>query len=564
MTRLTLPPFLIDPALTRTVSRGRRLATLARLSFPTAMGALALAVAACSSSAGRLACGRPSGSPPVAAAAPAPCCAPAPLGVAGLPQPDFNSEAYDSVRENEFILATTEPLSTFSVDVDTASYANVRRFLDEGAWPPAGAVRTEELVNYFAYDDAAPTDGRAFAASIEATTCPWTPSHRLVRIGIKGREMSKNGRPPCNLVFLVDVSGSMQEENKLPLVQKSLRTLVDQLDGRDRISLVVYAGASGLVLPPTSCQDKRRIKAAIDSLSAGGSTNGAAGLELAYLEAQAGFLANGANRVILATDGDFNVGITDQGSLVSLIEQKAKSGIALTCLGFGMGNLKDSTLEKLADHGDGNYGYIDDVREAEKLFIRQAWGTLFTVAKDVKLQVEFNPALVAAYRLIGYENRRLEKQDFNDDKKDAGDVGAGHTVTALYEIVPAGVPIAATGVDPLRYQGVAVLSPKATSNELLTVKIRHKIPGEATSRLDVYPLIDLGATPFNAASENLRFGAAVAAFGMLLNDSKNRGAADFGWVRETAKRARGRDEGGDRKQFVALVDKAESLKGKAK
>jgi Ca-activated chloride channel family protein len=518
--------------------------------------ALALVAAGCTSSAGRL--GTPAGAP----AACAPCAAPPPLGVPGLVAPPANTETYDRIVENAFVLTTSEPLSTFSVDVDTASYSNVRCFLAQGQHPPAGAVRTEELVNYFAYDDAPPSDGRAFAASLEIAACPWAPAHRIVRIGIKARELPKAARPPANLVFLVDVSGSMADENKLPLVKQSLKALVDELDGRDRVSLVVYAGASGLVLPPTPADRKRTIRDAIDALDAGGSTNGAAGLELAYLQAKAAFVPGGSNRVVLATDGDFNVGITDQSTLVATIEEKAKSGIALTCLGFGMGNLKDSTLEKLADHGDGNYGYVDDLKEAEKLLVRQASGTLFTVAKDVKLQVEFNPALVAAYRLIGYENRLLAKQDFNDDAKDAGDVGAGHTVTALYELVAPGTRVAAFGVDPLRYQATATLAPAAATGELLTVKIRHKIPGEPTSRLDVFPLPDPGPVPFERASERLRFACAVAAFGMILNGSAHKGTADLAWVRDTAKVARGRDPDGDRRGFLELVEQARALLGR--
>jgi Ca-activated chloride channel family protein len=362
-----------------------------------------------------------------------------------------NTEAYDAVTDNAFLPVKDNPLSTFSIDVDTASYANVRRFLTSGTLPPKGAVRIEEMVNYFPYDYPQPAGDAPFSATMEVAACPWTPAHRLVRIGLKGKDVARSERPAANLVFLIDVSGSMQPANKLPLVKESLRLLIDQLDDRDLVAIAVYAGASGTVLEPT--RDKSAMRAALDRLQAGGSTNGAGGIQLAYELTAKSFIKGGTNRVILATDGDFNVGVTNQSDLVDLITQKAKSGIFLSVLGYGMGNLKDSTLEKLADKGNGNYGYIDTLAEAKKTLVEQMNGTLVTIAKDVKIQVEFNPAQAAAYRLIGYENRVMAKEDFNDDKKDAGEIGAGHTVTALYEVVPAGgaVPGVAPAVDELKY-----------------------------------------------------------------------------------------------------------------
>ncbi|OHE81348.1 MAG: hypothetical protein A3G75_01900 [Verrucomicrobia bacterium RIFCSPLOWO2_12_FULL_64_8] len=406
----------------------------------------------------------------------------------------FNTEAYDYVADNDFLAVAGNPLSTFSIDVDTASYANVRRFLLGGRRPPRDAVRIEELVNYFTYDYAPPKDqATPFSASLEVAAAPWAPEHRLVRIGLKGRELSDAERPAANLVFLIDVSGSMRPANKLPLVKDSLRMLVGKLKAEDRVAMVVYAGASGLALPSTPANQKREILEAIDHLEAGGSTNGAMDVQLAYDIAKAYFIKDGANRVILATDGDFNVGVTDRGELVRLIQEKAKSGVFLTVLGFGMGNIKDATLEQLADKGNGSYAYIDSEREARKVLVEQAGGTLTTIAKDVKVQVEFNPAKVQAYRLLGYENRMLKKEDFNNDKIDAGEIGAGHTVTALYDVVPTGIEWKpAAGVDALKYQPV-VGSPLAgdksrpralpTSEELLTVKLRYKAPDGDTSRL---------------------------------------------------------------------------------
>ena len=470
----------------------------------------------------------------------------------------FNTEAYDHIRDNAFVLVAQDPRSTFSVDVDTASYSIVRRFLQGGQLPPKDAVRIEELVNYFPYAYEPPTGAVPFAVHMETASCPWRPAHRLVRIGIKGREVPREERPPSNLVFLIDVSGSMNEPNKLPLVKAALRLLVEQLRPEDRVAIAVYAGSEGLALPSTPATEKGTILSAIESLSPGGSTHGSAGIRLAYETAAASFIEGGVNRVILATDGDFNVGVTSPGDLVRLIETKAKSGVFLTALGFGMGNLKDATLEKLADHGNGNYAYIDTLSEARKVFVEQVGGTLVTIAKDVKLQVEFNPAKVKAFRLVGYENRVLAHQDFNDDTRDAGDIGAGHTVTALYEIVPPGVAIDVPGVDPLKYQPTTDRVRGSGSGELLTLKLRYKQPDASQSaRLDV-PVEDSGRS-FQDASTDFRFAAAVAAFGMALRDSPYKGDANLRTIQEWAQSGLGEDEGGHRTELVALVEQARRL-----
>jgi Ca-activated chloride channel family protein len=465
---------------------------------------------------------------------------------------EHNTEAYDLIRDNPFKSPVDDPLSTFSSDVDTASYANVRRFLDQGQLPPKDAVRIEELVNYFPYAYAAPKDDRPFAVDVEVAQAPWAKDHRLVRIGIKGEEIEWGKRPASNLVFLLDVSGSMEAANKLPLVRESLKLLVD------------YAGASGLVLPSTSAAEKQDIVDALDKLHAGGSTNGGAGIELAYKTAEENFIKDGINRVMIATDGDFNVGTTGEGDLVRLIERKAKSGVFLSVLGYGMGNIKDSTLEKLADKGNGHYAYIDSETEAKKVLVEQAGGTMQTIAKDVKLQVEFNPAEVNAYRLIGYENRVLAHQDFNDDKKDAGDIGAGHTVTALYEVVPKGVAFKVQGVDPLKYQKPQAGAGKASGGELMTVKLRYKEPKASKSSLVEYAVKDKGRS-LESASDDFRFAAAVAEFGMLLRDSEHKGKASWADVTELASTSLGggkdEDKGGYRQEFVELVRKAQRLSG---
>jgi Ca-activated chloride channel family protein len=492
---------------------------------------------------------------------------------APVPAPEFTTETYAHRRDNDYVRVADHPLSTFSIDVDTAAYANVRRFLSQGQRPPADAVRIEELVNYFPYHYAAPTGNVPFAASLEVASAPWKPEHRLVRIGLKGREVSEAARPPSNLVFLVDVSGSMQSANKLPLVKQSLRLLVEKLRPEDRVAITVYAGSSGLALPSTPASRRADILAAIERLEAGGSTNGAMGIHLAYDVAKANFIPGGANRVILATDGDFNVGTTSEGELVRLVGEEARDGVFLTVLGFGSGNLKDSMLEQIADQGNGHYAYIDSAAEGRKVLVEQAGGTLLTIAKDVKIQIEFNPALVAGYRLIGYENRLLAKEDFNNDRVDAGEIGAGHTVTALYEVVPAGValPDAGPAVDALKYQVVSGQRPAAgsspaesrklraeVSSELLTVKIRYKEPdGETSSRLD-FPLRDTGAR-FEDASQDFKFAAAVAAFGMALRDSPHKGTLTLADVSRWARAGVGSDAGGYRGEFLTLVDQARTV-----
>jgi Ca-activated chloride channel family protein len=469
-----------------------------------------------------------------------------------------DAETYATIAENPFHPSAAEPLSTFSIDVDTASYANVRRFLAQSQLPPKDAVRIEELLNYFPYDDAPPSASGPdpFAVHVEVAGCPWDAKHRLTRIGVAARPIDQSRRPPSNLVFLIDVSGSMQQPNKLPLVQWSLQRLVEQLGENDQVAMVVYAGASGMVLPSTSCLHKAEVLSAIEQLRAGGSTNGGAGIQLAYDVATRNFIKNGTNRVILATDGDFNVGVTDKDQLVRLVEAKAKSGVFLSVLGFGMGNIKDATLERLADKGNGHYAYIDSPREAYKVLVEEMGSTLVTVAKDVKIQVEFNPAKVGSYRLIGYENRVLAHQDFNDDTKDAGEVGAGHHVTALYELAPPGegVPI-----DPLKYRK----SDRAgdASNESFTVKLRYKQPNADTSRLIEIGVADSGRA-FAEASDDLKFAAAVAGFGMLLRDSAHKGTLTYAGVLEIAQPVSARDPGGYRREFLSGVKRAGELAGR--
>jgi Ca-activated chloride channel family protein len=469
----------------------------------------------------------------------------------------FNTEAYDYVVDNPFLNVAENPLSTFSIDVDTASYSNVRRFLTSGSLPPKDAVRIEEMINYFDYAYPGPVDGKPFAAHLEVAGAPWNPEHRLLRIGLKGRELRAE-RPPANLVFLLDVSGSMEPENKLPLAKDSMRLLIDQLRDNDSVAIVVYAGASGLVLPPTRGSQKGQIRDALEQLHAGGVTNGASGIQLAYQTAESNFIRGGLNRVILATDGDFNVGITSRGDLTRLIEEKAKRGIFLTVLGFGMGNYKDSTLELLADKGNGNYAYVDTLTEARKVLVEQLDSTLVTIAKDVKIQIEFNPAEVSAYRLIGYENRILAREDFNDDTKDAGEIGAGHAVTALYELVPAGALPPDAKVDPLKYQQPVRPAPASGSGELLTLKIRYKEPEGDKSSLMQYVVRDMRGN-FSEASADFRFAAAVAGFGMMLRDSPYKGSATLGNVLEWARQGIEGDRYGYRQEFLQLVTRAMTI-----
>ena len=471
---------------------------------------------------------------------------------------DPNTEAYDKIVDNPFRRVANEPLSTFSIDVDTASYANVRRFLSQNMLPPKDAVRIEEMLNYFSYNDAPPSASSEdpFAIHTEVAACPWNAQHRLARIGIAARPIDQSRRPASNLVFLVDVSGSMQEPNKLPLVQWSLQRLVDQLGENDQVAIVVYAAASGLVLPSTSCIHKADIMSAIEQLRAGGSTNGGAGIQLAYDVAAQHFIKNGTNRLILATDGDFNVGVASQGELLRLIEAKAKSGVFLSVLGFGMGNIKDSTLEQLADKGNGHYAYIDSPREAYKVLVEEMGSTLVTVAKDVKIQVEFNPAKVGAFRLIGYENRIMAHQDFNDDTKDAGEIGAGHHVTALYELVPPGNDGDVARIDPLKYTQSA--SSSVPSDESFTVKLRYKRPDGDTSRRLEYGVVDKGRS-LGEASDDFKFACAVAGFGMLLRDSAERGSLTYPGVLEIAEPTLAKDSSGYRQEFVAAVRVAKAL-----
>ena len=476
-------------------------------------------------------------------------------GLPGRYNRAFNTEAYDYIDENRFRRVEVDPLSTFSIDVDTASYANVRRFLTTGTRPPAGAVRTEELINYFRFDYPQPSRDEPFSITTELVSSPWNPRHKLALIGLQGRELTGKEPSPRNLVFLIDVSGSMMPQDKLPLVRTAMRMLADVLTERDRVAIVVYAGASGLVLPSTSGDQKERIHSALERLEAGGSTNGAAGIRLAYQIARDNFIQGGVNRVVLATDGDFNVGVTNQSELVTLIEQERASGVFLSVLGVGTGNLKDSTMEKLADKGNGNYAYLDTLHEARKVLVKEAGGTLETIAKDVKIQVEFNPREVASYRLIGYENRLLKNEDFNDDRKDAGEIGAGHSVTALYEIVPAGMDTPAPGVDPLKYQQEARETRAARSGELLTVKVRYKAPDGDTSRL-------LTKVLMNKASEmtaNAGFASAVAEFGMVLRGSPDIGTASFQSAAARARRFKGADAEGYRAEFIQLAERAARL-----
>jgi secreted protein with Ig-like and vWFA domain len=480
------------------------------------------------------------------------------------------TERYNHFTDNPFRSVGDQPLSTFSIDVDTASYANVRRFLTAGQRPPRDAVRIEELVNYFRYDYPQPKGDEPFSVTVDAAACPWREGHRLVRVGLQGRDVARDARPAGNLVFLVDVSGSMDEPDKLPLVQRALLMLVDELTENDRVAIVTYAGNAGLVLPSTSGDQKQKIRGAIEALRAGGSTHGSAGINLAYEQAAERFIQGGANRVILCTDGDLNVGVTSDSALVDLIKQKAAGGTFLTVLGFGTGNLQDEKMEKLADNGNGVYAYIDGVREARKVLVEQLTGSTIAIAKDVKIQVEFNPAQVASYRLLGYENRVLAAEDFRDDKKDAGEIGAGHTVTALYEIVlvgDRGEEAAARGAEPLKYQPAAAPAPPVAkpagegpaSRELLTVKLRWKKPEADTSRLLEVPLEEKGRG-FDAAPVDLRFAAAVAAFGMILRESEHKGSATLSFVAEIAGSALGRDQSGYRAEFLDLVRQAEAVR----
>jgi Ca-activated chloride channel homolog len=479
------------------------------------------------------------------------------------PPPALNTEEYDLIQENPFLAAARDPLSTFAIDVDPASYSNVRRFVRDGTAPPRDAVRIEELVNYFSYDYPDPRGEHPFTVVTEVGAAPWNPRHQLVHVGIQGRRMDTAQLPPSNLVFLVDVSGSMDSPDKLPLVQASLRLLVEELDERDRVALVVYAGAAGLVLDATPGNQREVILDAIDRLEAGGSTAGAQGIQLAYEVARRNFIRGGNNRVILATDGDFNVGVSSQGELVQLIEAKRTEGTFLTVLGYGTGNLADARMEQLADHGNGNYAYIDGLLEARKVLVQEMGGTLFTIAKDVKLQVEFNPQRVYAYRLIGYENRMLAAEDFANDRKDAGDLGAGHSVTALYEIVPVGAEnsVDVGEVADLRYQRPASEAVTAFAGELMNVNIRYKQPDGEQSVLLSHAVRTPSRLVRRRTSDDFRFAAAVAEFGMLLRRSEHRGRSSVDDVLSLARGALGDDPQGHRRAFIGLVEDYRRLPG---
>lgn len=474
-----------------------------------------------------------------------------------VPQPAWNRESYDAIREHGFIKTDNDPLSTFSIDVDTASYSNVRRFIQQGVLPPVGAIRVEEMINYFSYDYPQPQNVHPFSVTTELGPCPWNTKHQLIRIGLKAKEIEAQKLPPSNLVFLIDVSGSMAAPNKLPLLKESMKMLVKQLDKEDRVSMVVYAGNDCVILHPTSGSEQDKIIAAINALGAGGSTHASSGIKTAYELAEQVFMPGGNNRIILASDGDFNVGITSRGALQQFIEEKRESGIYLTVLGYGMGNYHDDTMEILADKGNGNYAYIDNLLEAKKVLVKEMAGTMFALARDVKIQVEFNPILVGAYRLIGYENRALADEDFNDDKKDAGEIGVGHAVTALYEIIPAGAEDLPS-VDPLKYQKTKSGGKDQYTDEILTVKLRYKPLGKdkSTSMTSVLKNKNVAA---DTTSDDFRFAASVAGFGMLLQDSDFKGTLDYAMVLDLAKKSKGTDEEGYRAEYIRLVEMSQLI-----
>ena len=471
----------------------------------------------------------------------------------------FNTEGYSTIHENEFHEATKNPLSTFSIDVDAASYSNVRRFINNGQRPPIDAVRIEEMINYFNYNYPQPDGEVPFAVYTELAQCPWNTQHKLLHIGLQGRIVPTENLPASNIVFLIDVSGSMQPANKLPLLKSAFKMLVQQLRPRDRVAIVVYAGAAGLVLPSTPGNEKETISDALDRLSAGGSTAGGAGLQLAYQVAEQNFVKSGNNRIILATDGDFNIGASSNAEMERLIEKEREKGVFMTVLGFGMGNYKDDKMEIIADKGNGNYAYIDNLQEAKKVLVNEFGGTLFTIAKDVKIQIEFNPANVQAYRLIGYENRKLNDEDFNDDKKDAGELGSGHTVTALYEIIPVGVENSyVKKIDDLKYQQNQVVPKAHDTDELLTLKLRYKQPDGDKSQL-ITSVVKTKDEIKGETSDNFRWSAAVAAYGMILRDSEFKGNATLDKVIEMAKNARGKDPEGYRSEFIRMVQSTDFL-----
>ncbi len=474
--------------------------------------------------------------------------------------PEFNTEEYDRIYENLFKSTNQNPLSTFSIDVDTASYSNVRSFIHANQMPPKDAVRIEEMINYFDYNYPRPEGAHPFSIITEISACPWNSQNRLLHIGLQGKTLDYSDIRPSNLVFLIDTSGSMDTNNKLPLLKRSMRLLLNNLNPQDRVAIVAYAGSAGLVLPSTPAHEQKTIRKALRKLNAGGSTAGGEGIELAYKVAVENFIRGGNNRIIMATDGDFNVGISSTSEMVRLIEEKRKAGIFLTICGFGMGNYKDGRMEQISNAGNGNYFYIDNIQEAKKVFVAEMRATLFTIAKDVKIQIEFNPARVKAYRLIGYENRLMASEEFNDDSKDAGELGAGHTVTALYEIVPPASAQDVREADQLKYQRTRVSPEAIAGNELLTIKLRYKAPVENQSTLIELPVAD-DKVEFARTSENFRFSAAVAGFGMLLRDSQFKGDLNFEQVITLAENAAGSDENGYRTEFISLVKSCALLNG---
>jgi Ca-activated chloride channel family protein len=488
------------------------------------------------------------------------------MAAPGAPYTDrgdnWNTEDYALIQENRFLAVAQEPLSTFSIDVDAASYSNMRRFIHNGQQPPKDAIRIEEMINYFDYDYPQPAGDVPFEVVTELAQCPWQPKHQLLHIGLQGKTIPTENLPASNLVFLIDVSGSMNSPNKLPLLRSSFKLLTNQLREQDRVAIVVYAGAAGLVLPPTSGQNKQAIKDALDQLTAGGSTAGGEGIQLAYKTARKHFIEGGNNRVILATDGDFNIGPSSDAALVRMIEKERESGIFLTVLGYGMGNYKDNKMQQLANKGNGNHAYIDNINEAKKVLVTEFGGTVFTIAKDVKIQIEFNPAAVEGYRLIGYENRLLQNEDFNDDKKDAGELGSGHTVTALYEIIPKGVQSRfLAAVDPLKYQQQNKIKATAQkSEEMCTVKLRYKAPTSAVSQKIEEVVLHKGKS-WESGSDNFKWSAAVAEFGMLLRDSEYKSDAAYGQAISLAKAGMGEDPNGYRKEFVKMVETMKEVVG---
>lgn len=474
---------------------------------------------------------------------------------------NFNTEGYSPINENGFKNAKNTPLSTFSIDVDNASYSNIRRFINMGELPPADAVRIEEMINYFKYQYPEPSGDHPFSVYTELAQCPWNKKHQLLQIGLRGKSIDKSSLPPSNLVFLIDVSGSMSDPQKLPLLKSAFSLLINELRPQDRVAIVVYAGAAGLVLESTPGNRKEAILSAIDNLEAGGSTAGGAGLKLAYAQAEKNFIKGGNNRILLATDGDFNVGESSNGGMERLVEEKRELGVFITVLGFGMGNVKDDKMETIADKGNGNYSYIDNLQEARKVLVREFGGTLFTIAKDVKFQVEFNPAKVKSYRLVGYENRLLNDEDFNDDTKDAGEMGSGHNVTALYELVPNSSDEEVPSVDPLKYQK-AVSGDVAESNlsdEYLTIKVRYKKPDGNRSMLLEKPVRGY-INDVEDASDNLKFSAAVSEFGMILRNSEFKGNSTLESAALLAKSARGNDDDGYRSEMIRLINTVKDMR----